>query len=457
MKPRIAAGALALGLLAAACGSDAKDSSSATTKAGAAAPTTAAAAPTTAAAAPTTGGGEVRWRTRPDNQAEADLYRTIGEGLVKEKKISSTLKYEPGDNEGSPYQDKLRTELASGTAPDVFWIPGTDVADFVTKGLIMDLRSMAKDSKVYKDADFYPEPMFHLTFDPKTAKAGGPLWGVPRDVSTFAIYLNQDLIAKSGAENPIDLEKAGKWDWAALKRVSDKIASAGGATKGWGMSGWWANYGVFMNAAGGGFFNADRTACGLDSDGSIAGLTYARSLYEGTSSIPYGDDPEKAYNAGTLGMFMNGRWATPGARKNTFNWDVVGVPTGAKGPGNWLFWGAYVVNAKAKNPKAAWELVEQLTTAETQGKISELGANIPSRVSDVAISKFLTFSPPKNNQAFINGLKNKPTAEGPLWKGSWPAYDKAMNTSVEAVLKGSKSVADFKSTICNDTKSAFTA
>lgn len=461
MRSKLAAASVALGLLATACGSSKTNSdsspttaASATTAAGA---TTAATTAAGSSAAPSSSAAEIRWRTRPDNQAEADLYRSIGDGLVKDGKVPFKLKYEPGDNEGSPYQDKLRTELASGTAPDVFWIPGTDVADFVSKGLVLDLRSQARDSKVYKDADFYPEPMAHLTYDPKTATSGGPLWGVPRDVSTFAIYVNLDLIAKAGAENPIELQKAGKWDWAALKRVSEKVAATGGAVKGWGMSNWWANYGLFMNAAGGGFFNADRTACALDTDASIAGVTFARSLYEGTASIPYGDDPEKAYNAGTLSMFMNGRWATPGARKNTFNWDVVNVPTGAKGQGNWLFWGAYVVNAKTKDPKAAWQLVEQLTTGETQGKVAALGANIPSRVSDDAIKSFLTYSPPKNNQAFIDALKDKPTAEGPLWKGSWPAYDKAMNTSVEAVLKGTKTIADYKATICNDTKSAFTS
>jgi multiple sugar transport system substrate-binding protein len=51
-----------------------------------------------------------------------------------------TLVYEPGGSESSSYQDVLRTELAAGTAPDVFWIPGTDVADFASRGLIMDMR-----------------------------------------------------------------------------------------------------------------------------------------------------------------------------------------------------------------------------------------------------------------------------------------------------------------------------
>ncbi len=35
---------------------------------------------------------------------------------------------------------------------------------------------------------------------------------------------------------------------------------------------------------------------------------------------------------------------------------------------NWLFWGAYVVNANTADPEAAWQLVQALTTAETQGQ-----------------------------------------------------------------------------------------
>ena len=40
--------------------------------------------------------------------------------------------------------------------------------------------------------------------------------------------------------------------------------------------------------------------------------------------------------------------------------------------------------------------------------IAELGANIPSRVSQDALDAFLTFTPPANNQAFLNGLARNP-------------------------------------------------
>ncbi len=403
----------------------------------------------------------LRWRTRPDNQEEIDVYSKISDELDAQLD-GITLTYEPGGTEGSNYQDQLRAEVAAGTAPDVFWIPGSDIADFAKRGLIMNLADLAAKTEGFDANAFYPGPMYHLTYNPETNESGansGALWGLPRDVSTFVLYLNLDLINEAGAPDPRELAKEGKWDWNAFLEVAQKTRALGSDIYGYGASAWWGPYGVWLNAAGGGFFNADRTACALDTPESLQGLAFERSLYvDYDVAVPYGEDPEPPFRAGKVAMFQNGRWATPGIRTVDFNWDVVELPNGPTGtPGNWLFWGAYVVNAKTEHPEEAWALVQALTTAETQGKVAALGANIPSRVSQEALDAFLTFTPPENNQAFLNGIADaaKPTAEGPLWAGSWPEYDKIMGPAVQAVLTGGKSVEEFGATICDEANKAF--
>ncbi|MDH3680605.1 MAG: extracellular solute-binding protein, partial [Acidimicrobiia bacterium] len=219
---------------------------------------------------------------------------------------------------------------------------------------------------------------------------------------------------------------------------------------------WWGPNGAWMNAAGGGYFNADRTECALDSAGSIDGLSFLRDLYATGNAVPFGEDAEAPFRAGTVGMFQNGRWATPGIRTVEFDWDVVGLPEGANGPGNWLFWGAYVVNADTADPAAAFQLVQALTRADVQAQISELGANIPSRVSDEALDAFLGFTPPTNNQAFLDGLQNNPTTEGPLWTGSWPEFDSIAGAEIGAVITGDRDIDDFQANICAETAAAFT-
>ena len=451
---RVAAAAVALSLVAAACGSD--DDSGSTEGTDASGTTAGTTEETTAGGGGDDASGvEIRWRTRPDNDAEAAVYAGISDEIDAANEGFS-LSYEPGTNEGSPYQDQLVTEIANGTAPDVFWIPGTDIARFQKEGLILDLAPLAAESG-FDTGAFYPEPMYHLTFDPETGAPGDKLWGLPRDVSTFALYLNNDLIAEAGADDPRALAAAGEWDWAAFQDVAQKVTDLGGANKGFAMNGWWANYGAFMNAAGGGFFNEDRTACALDTPESIEGITQVRDIYEASLAVPFGEDGEPPWKAGTVGMFINGRWATPGARADAnFNWDVVELPTGPGGTqGNWLFWGAYVVNANTEHPEEAWALVQALTDASTQGEISALGANIPSRTSEEAIDAFLGYTPPENNQAFINALQDSPTAEGPLWAGDWPTFDTAMNDGVTAVINGTRTIEDYQSKICSETAAAF--
>jgi multiple sugar transport system substrate-binding protein len=399
----------------------------------------------------------LRWRTRPDNQAEIDVYQSVSDA-IDAANDNLALTYEPGGSETASYQDVLKTELAAGTAPDVFWIPGTDVADFATRDLIMDLREIADGTSGYSDADFYPGPMFHLAFNPETGNSGEALWGLPRDVSAFGLYLNLDLLAEAGAPDPRELAANGEWNWDTFLEVAQAMDGLGDDIFGYGQNAWWGPYGYWINAAGGSFFDEAREACALDTPESLAGLEFEQKIYQDFDvAVPYGEDSEPPFLAGKVGMFQNGRWATPGTRASAdFNWDVVELPDGPAGPSNWLFWGAYVVNANTEHPEEAWELVQALTTAETQGKVAELGANIPSRVSQAALDAFLTFTPPDNNQAFLNGLANNPATEGPLWAGSWPEYDAVMGPAVQSVLTGETSIDDFAATICNEANKAFT-
>lgn len=420
-------------------------------------------APTEAATeAPATEEVALRWRTRPDNQEEVDVYSGISEELDAQLEGIS-LTYEPGGSESASYQDQLRSEVAAGTAPDVFWIPGTDIADFATRGLILNAADLASGIEGFNVNDFYPGPMFHLTYNPENGGSGadsGALWGLPRDVSTFALYLNLDLINEAGASDPRELAKNGEWDWDAFLDVAQKTRALGSDIYGYGASAWWGPYGVWLNASGGGFFDEDRAACALNTTESLAGLEFQRSLYQDYDvATPYGEDPEPPFRAGKVAMFQNGRWATPGVRTVDFNWDVVELPNGPNGtPGNWLFWGAYVINAKTEHPEEAWQLLQALTTAETQGKVAALGANIPSRVSQEALDAFLTFTPPDNNQAFLNGIADaaQPTAEGPLWAGSWPEFDQIMGPAIQGVLTGATTVEDFGATICDQANKVFT-
>jgi len=183
-------------LVVAACSSDDSTDEETTTTAAAAAGEETTTTEAMAEETTTTSGGDeaagavtIRWRTRPDNDQEAAVYSSISDSL--QSQIGGvTLTYEAGGTETEGYQQALLTQLAAGEAPDVFWIPGADIAEFASKGVILDLAPYAAADPDFSVDDFYPGPMAQLTTDPATGQPGDVLWGLPRDVSTFGLYVS---------------------------------------------------------------------------------------------------------------------------------------------------------------------------------------------------------------------------------------------------------------------------
>ncbi len=396
----------------------------------------------------------LRWRTRPDNQAEIDVYQAVSDAIDAEWE-GVTLQYEPGNNEGSGYQNTLLNEISAGTAPDVFWIPGASVATFASEGAILNLAELAAGMEGFDGSVFYPQQMEQLTYNPETMTSGadsGALWGLPRDASSFALYVNLDLFEEAGIPTPAELQADGNWNWETFTETAQAIGALGDDIYGFGMNAWWANWWLWVNAAGGGFFNEDRTACALNSDETTAAMTFLSDLYGTGEGVPYGTDAEPPFIAGNVGMFLNGRWATPNTvAQAQFNWDYAEVPAGPNGQSNWLFWGAYVVNINSPYAAEALELIARLTSVDVQSQVTALGANLPSRAGEDAVNAFLNaeITAGKNNEAFTNALASYAVAEAPLWSANFDAIDGAVEPLVGQVLTdGTLAAEDFGTAAC---------
>jgi multiple sugar transport system substrate-binding protein len=100
----------------------------------------------------------IRWRTRPDNQQEQDVYQKISDELSAQLASQGIkLQYDPAPVTG--YLDKLTTEFSAGNAPDVVWIPGASTADYANLGVIADLMPYVNADPDFKISDYYDAPM----------------------------------------------------------------------------------------------------------------------------------------------------------------------------------------------------------------------------------------------------------------------------------------------------------
>ncbi len=398
------------------------------------------------------------WRTRPDNQAEIDVYTALSQS-IDEAWDGVALEYQAGGTETAGYQDTLLAELAAGTAPDVFWIPGADLANFASRGVLLNLNDLAAADSAFDAGVFYPQQVAELTYNPETDSNEGALWGLPRDASAMALYYNQSLFDEAGIPNPQERLDAGEWTWEQFKEDAAAITELGDGIYGYGMNAWWGNWELFINGAGGSYFTEGRDACNLNTPEVENALTFMRSLYEDGVAVPYGTDSEPPFVAGQVGMFLNGRWATPNFLSQVeFDWNVAEVPAGPGGQSNFLFWGAYVVNANTANPEAAWQLLQQLTSLDAQQQVSALGANFPSRQGEEALAAVMENFPDLNNAAFTTAIANYAVAEAPLWKGDFGQINwNTVEPAITQVLSGELAPADFTANICGQIEQYFTS
>ena len=389
----------------------------------------------------------IRWRTRPSDAAEQAVYQALNDA-ANQQLASKNIKavYDPGVNQD--YEPKLKAELSAGTAPDIAWIPGASTADYVAASQALDIKPYLDKDTSIKASDFYPQPLAELTHD-------GKIYGLPRDVSTMVTYFNADLFKAAGIPNPKELSDQGKWNWDTLLDSAKKLTDANKQQYGLGFGDWWGPaWGYFTNAAGGGMFNKDRTACNLSSPESVAGAKFVQDLYN-QKLVPAGDaDGEALFNAGKVGMYFNGRWFTPGVRTNAkFSWDVAEMPQG-KVKSTWLFWGPYIINAKTANPDAAWEVLKAITAPEAMAKVADMGTNIPSRKDQSAVDAFLKSSPPANNQSFLKGTEYA-VAEQALYTGNWGDFSGKVQSLWDQMIAGKITPEDFGKQACDQTTSTF--
>jgi multiple sugar transport system substrate-binding protein len=436
-----------LAIMLAACGvsTTPQGGSSTGTEAPTTPPTGDAAQPTTP---PTGDVVTIRWRTRPSDAAEQQVYEELNT-LINEQLAAQGIQasYDPGVNQG--YFEKLKTELASGNAPDIFWIGAVELADFVNTGEILDLKPYIDQDSDFELSAFYDNVMAELTREDK-------IYGLPRDISTMVTYYNADMFTAAGLPTPKELSEQGNWNWETMLDSARQLTDPDNQQYGIGFGNWWGpSWGYFVNAAGGSPFNADRTACALNTPEAIEGARFVQNLYN-EQLLPAGDqDGEALFNASKVGMYFNGRWFAPGIRTNAqFNWDVAEMPMGQV-ESTWLFWGPYLVNARTENPEAAWEVLKLLTGVEATAKVAALGTNVPPRQDQAAVDAFLGATPPENNQAYLDGIAYA-ALEAPVWEGNWADFSGRVQSLWDQMIAGQITPEEFGEQACEQTADTFT-
>jgi len=318
------------------------------------------------------------------------------------------------------FDPKLKTMMAAGTPPDLFYLNSDDLADFATEHLITNLDPLIADmpdGQKWLDG-YYPVLLNAFRFDGHAA-GSGHLYGIPKDFTTMLMYVNCDLFKQAGIAIPY-----GGWTWDEFfddcKKISKLPADAAGRDYGAVFNAWPGMIQCLMRCYGGDLFNgSDFTHITIDTPAGIKALSVIQqarfvdeSIYHSTGpqSGSYGEQLFYTGKVAILGPV--GRWQTPhfrGVGQNdegitSFHWDVVPLPHEQKAAVN-IATVAWTMSADTKHPKEAMQLLRFLAGARGQEVVARGGMAIPS-LRAVAESPAFLSGKPAHSQIFLDEVKD---------------------------------------------------
>jgi len=351
------------------------------------------------------------------------------------------------------YFTKLRTDVAGGTAPDIFWLNNANLAAYARNGNLVDIAAtLGADAQ----KAWAPSVVKQFTVDDK-------LWGVPQTSDGgIAVYYNKKLVADAGLTEA-DISKLA-WSPSggdnSLLTVTQKLTKdANGKTadqsgfdpkhvKQWGYNAAYdlqAIYLPFIGSNGGTYQNGDTFT--FSNPKTVEAFTYLVKLINTYHVAPSaadtntnGDFSRDQFIQGRMALFQSGLYNLANVESGAkFDWGVVNLPAGPAGAISVTNGVAVVGSAASKHTAAVAKLLAYLGTADGNSEIGSTGANLPAVTAaqqgykDYWASKKVDLTP------FFSVLDNGtiPAPTGENFAAGFQAYDPIL----QEIFLGRKDVA----------------
>ncbi|MCW2879018.1 MAG: extracellular solute-binding protein family 1 [Sphaerisporangium sp.] len=297
----------------------------------------------------------------------------------------------------TPAQDltqQLGQAFAGSSPPDVFYVDASRFADYASVGALEPY-----GDKISNPDDFYQGLRTTFTRD-------GKFYCVPKDFSTLALIVNNDMWKKAGlAESDVPTT------WEQLTSVAQKIKAKGMVPLALGDTR--DRVGAFMVQAGGWITSPDGKQATADTPENLKALDYVQSLLKGgLAKFPKKLDSGwagEAFGKTKSVMTIEGNWIK-GAMKADYpglKYTAYELPAGPKGKGTLSFTNCWGIAAKSRNKQQAISFVEAMTKADQQMTFARAFGVMPSRQS--AKDQFTKEFP--DDAAFVNAADY---AHGPV-------------------------------------------
>lgn len=282
------------------------------------------------------------------------------------------------------YFDTLRTDVAGGSAADVFWLNSTNLAGYADSGRLLPV---------------VPVPGWEPAVVDQFTR-NETLWGVPQLTDAgIAVFYNAELLEAAGL-SPADLQDL-RWGGAEdtlrplLARLTVDAAGRSAASPGfdprrtriWGYNAANDLQAInlnFVGSAGGTFSQGD--AFTFDNPAAAQAFGYLVDLINTDHVAPpasdtndNGDFSRNQFLAGRMALFQSGTYnlANVAARAG-FRWGIAPMPSGPAGRVSVTNGIIAAGNAASKHPEQVRLLLDWLGSTEGNAFLGSGGAAIPA-------------------------------------------------------------------------------
>jgi len=334
--------------------------------------------------------------------------------------------------------NKIKKDGPAGVGADVFMLAHDQVNQAAQAGVVLPNDFFADDTK-----ENFVETAVHAV-----TGTDGVLYGYPRNVETYLLYYNKDLV------KPEDIAS-----WDAIKAFAKSFNVPADKKFGvmWKLDDTYFNY-AFIAGNGGYVFgnnNTDPDDIGLNNEGAIEGMRFMQSMKE---VMPFkvadasSDVKTDLFQKGKLAINLDGIWMLGSFTKEKLGFEVGAVPLppmpNGKAPKPFAGVQAYFVSSFSQYPNAARLFAHYVSSQEAAIKMYELTGVVSARKGledDPAFQNDLIKAFMKQFE-YVEPMPSIPET-GSFWTAMGPVYPAIWDNGVDPKEALDKAVNDMKTLI----------
>ncbi len=316
------------------------------------------------------------------------------------------------------YPTALTTNLAAGTAADIFFVDSLLFPDLVTRGQLYQVDDFLSGSG--GGDDFFPNLLRAFQFN-------GQTFGIPKDWSALAMFYNSDLFTQAGIAAP-------PTTWEELTTTLQTLTDSTGIP-GFVTAPDLARVLPLIIQAGGGVISPDYSQILIGQQPTADALELLVGYYnDGLATTPAdagAGDTGQALGQQAACSTYEGNWTYGGFAQNfpDFPLAAAPLPAGPAGQATLAFTVSYSMFAGTQIAEPAWTVMNYLTGEGMLSWCTEFGV-MPSRSS--LTPEWLRSFPER--QLFVDAAEYaRPWQVGP---GGQVFVDTVANNALQALFAG---------------------